>query len=266
MSSLPPPPRRAAIALATVTGNLFLFFGSVLFGALSMLTGWWPSRRGAPFFIWTTMWSRGLLRASGVTVEVEVSPELDRDQSYILMVNHQSMFDIPVLLATQPVPARFMAKRELFRIPVFGWGLKAGGFIPVDRHQRSRGRDAFQGALERLRRGASVLLFPEETRSLDGDLLPFRRGGFLLALKSGLPVVPVGISGTLEVQPRGTYTIRPGKVRVRYGAPVAAGDFGVRGLSRFVAEVRERIAGLAGVGTGPTAGDAGALQESSPGE
>jgi 1-acyl-sn-glycerol-3-phosphate acyltransferase len=264
MTSHPRLRRRVAVAVATVTGNAFLVFGSILFGSLATLTGWWPSRRGTPIFIWTTLWSRGLLRASGVRVEVETEVDLDRDQGYVFMVNHQSMFDIPLLLATLPVPARFMAKRELFRIPVFGWGLKAGGFIPVDRDQRSRGRDAFQGAMRRLQRGASILLFPEETRSVDGDLLPFRRGGFLLALKCGLPVVPVGIHGTLEVQPRGSFRIHPHRVRVRYGAPVAPAEYGVKELPRFVAEVRDRIAELAGVGAGePAATTAAARQPSS---
>jgi 1-acyl-sn-glycerol-3-phosphate acyltransferase len=244
---LPRRGRSARALLATLTGNAFLVLGSLVFAILATLTGWMTPRRGTLFYVWAKLWSRGLLLASGVRLRVEGREGLARDRSYVFMVNHQSMFDIPVLLASLPVPARFMAKRELFRIPIFGWSLKAGGFIPVDRGESARAKDAFQEAVRRLQRGASVLLFPEETRSLDGRLLPFRRGGFLLALRSGLPVVPVGISGTFHIQPRGSYRIHPGVVAVRYGTPVDPRSYNIRNLTPFVDQIRKHIAELAEV-------------------
>jgi len=162
------------------------------------------------------------------------------------MANHQSLFDIPVLLATLPGQTRFMAKQGLFRIPIFGWALSAGGFIPVDRQDRSRAKEAFASAVARLQAGASVLVFPEETRSLDGRLLAFQRGGFLLALKSGLPIVPVGIAGTLAVQGKRSFLIHPGEVSVRYGAPIAMTGFDLRQKRELLLIVRDRIAQLAG--------------------
>ena len=176
------PLRFLASLLFTLTGNLYLVFGTLFFAILSTSTGWIPLPHGGRlWFVWARWWSRLLLWSSGVLVRVEQLAPLDRRQVYVFLSNHQSLFDIPVLLATLPVPARFLAKRELFNIPLLGWSLKVGGFIPVERGGKSAG-ESFRAAAQRVQSGGSVLLFPEETRSPDGRLLPFKRGGFLLAI------------------------------------------------------------------------------------
>jgi 1-acyl-sn-glycerol-3-phosphate acyltransferase len=231
----------------TATGNLYLLFGTTFFAVLSTTTGWIPLPHGGRFwFVVARWWSRLLLWSSGVLVRVEHLAPLERDQVYVFLCNHQSLFDIPVLLATLPQPARFLAKRELFKIPVFGWSLRVGGFIPVDRGGKSAG-ESFRAASERVRSGGSVLLFPEETRSPDGRLLPFKRGGFLLAQKAALPMVPVGIRGTLGVRPRTSYRIHPGRALVRYGEPMPPPGAGRGGSAATIAQVRAKIAELAGV-------------------
>ena len=233
--------------LFTITGNLYLLFGTTAFAVVTVATGWIPLPNGSRFFfVLGRWWSRLLLLSSGVRLRVEHLAPLLPDRPYVLLSNHQSLFDIPVLLATLPVPARFLAKRELFRIPVFGWALKVGGFIPVERGGKSAG-DSFRAAAERVRSGGSVLLFPEETRSTDGNLLPFKRGGFLLAQKAGLPMVPVGIRGTLGVRPRHSYRIHPGRALVRYGEPLPPPGSGRGGSAASIAAVRAKIAELAGV-------------------
>jgi 1-acyl-sn-glycerol-3-phosphate acyltransferase len=235
-------------ALATVGGNGFLLVGTAILAVCTVLTGWIPLPRGGRlFFFWARWWSRLLLRFSGVRWRAEHAAPLARGQAYVFLANHQSLFDIPVLLASLPVPARFMAKRELFRIPIFGWALRVGGFIPVDRGAGRGARESFRAATTLLRGGASVLVFPEETRSPDGRLLPFKRGGFLLAQQAGLPVVPVGIQGTLGVRQRKSFRIHPGRALVRYGAPVPAAAPGKRGGAELLATVRRRIAALAEV-------------------
>ncbi len=231
---------------ATITGNAFLVLGSLIFGLLAILVSWIPPR-GIWVFAVARLWSTSLLAAGCLRVEVECPPEIDPHGNYIFLANHQSLFDIPVLLSTVPGQVRMMAKRSLFRVPVFGWALAAGGFIPIDRGDRSSARQSFASAISRLRAGTSILLFPEGTRSLTGTLLPFQRGGFLLALKSGLPIVPVGIRGTRDIQRKGTWTIRPGTVRVCYGTPIRIEDFGLRRKRELIAEVRRRIADLAGL-------------------
>jgi 1-acyl-sn-glycerol-3-phosphate acyltransferase len=233
----------ARVWLATLSGNLYLVVGSFFFGLLASVLGWIPPR-GNWMFLCARAWSKGLLWASGVQV-VARGARLEPHGRYIFMANHRSLFDIPVLIATLPGQVRFLAKQSLFRIPIFGWALKAGGFIPIDRQDRSRARDAFSAAVDRLAGGSSILLFPEETRALDHRLLPFQRGGFLLALKSGLPIVPVGIRGTLEVQRRGSLAVRPGRVEVEYGEPMPIGSFAVSRKKELIDSVRARVAELA---------------------
>jgi 1-acyl-sn-glycerol-3-phosphate acyltransferase len=241
--------------IATVTGNLYLLFGTLVFAVCTVATGWIPLPGGSRmFFFWARLWSRLLLLSSGVIWRREVEVPLDPRRAYVLLSNHQSLYDIPLLLATLPLPARFMAKAELFRIPVFGWSLRVGGFIPVERGAGKGARESFRAATARVASGGSVLLFPEETRSRDGRLLPFKRGGFLLAQKAGLPVVPVGIQGTLGVRERDSFRIHPGRVVIRYGTPIEPVT-GREENALLIPRVRTAIALLAGVPEGEGAGE-----------
>jgi 1-acyl-sn-glycerol-3-phosphate acyltransferase len=231
---------------ATFTGNLFLVLGSLLIGSLAILGSWVPPR-GNWVFAMARLWSILLLRASLVRVEVCRTGDLDPGASYVFLANHQSLFDIPALLSTVPNQVRMMAKRSLFRVPIFGWALASGGFIPIDRGDRSKARESFASAIAHIRGGTSILLFPEGTRSLTDTLLPFQRGGFLIALKSGLPIVPVGIRGTRAVQRKGVWTICPGTVTVTYGTPIDCASYGVRRKRELIAEVRRQVAEMAGL-------------------
>jgi 1-acyl-sn-glycerol-3-phosphate acyltransferase len=232
--------------VATLTGNAYLLVGCLVFGLGTgvlglFLPGGKVFRRMARGWGRTTLWMGGIRFSS----RFETDPSaLGR---CILMPNHQSLYDIPLLLATLPAETRFLAKESLFRIPIFGWALRTGGFIPVRRGDRRQARQAFQAAIEGLGEGASILIFPEETRTPDGRLLPFKRGGFLMALRSGLPVVPVGIRGNFEVRPKGSWLIRPGRVEVHYGRPVASDGYDIHDMGRFVDGVRGEVARLAGL-------------------
>ncbi len=227
----------------TVVGGTMLVVATIVCGLVATVVGWIPPR-GDWMYRVSKLWARLLLAASFVRVRCQFETELDPQRGYVFMANHQSMFDIPVLLVTLPGQSRFLAKRGLFRIPIFGWGLHAGGFIPVDRKDRKAGAATFAAALDRLRKGRSILLFPEETRSTDGQLLPFKRGGFLLALRSGYPIVPVGIRGTSAVQSKASYAIRPGTVDVRFGTPIDPRDERFTGRGAALEAVREQIVAL----------------------
>ena len=189
-------------------------------------------------------WGRGVLWTGGVRLETRFAAPLSSDQSYVFMANHESLFDIPALLVGLPGQTRFLAKRGLFRIPLFGWALKMGGFISIDRSDRSRAGESFAEAIRQLQAGSSAVVFPEGTRSSDGKLLPFQRGGFLLALKSGLPIVPVGIHGSRQVRAKKSLRIRPGRVIVSCGRPLDTGDYGVRDKARLMEDVRRRVLAL----------------------
>jgi 1-acyl-sn-glycerol-3-phosphate acyltransferase len=246
MESNPHRPPAWLTALATSTGNLFLVIGSAILAVLAIVVSWLPPRGSWSFGV-MRIWSNALLAASLVRVKVDYDPALEPGRSYVFLSNHQSLFDIPVLIATAPGQVRMVAKRSLFLIPLFGWALKAGGFISVDRGDRSSARQTFASASARLREGTSILMFPEGTRSLTDTLLPFQRGGFLLALKSGLPIVPVGIRGTRAIQHKGSWVIRPGQAVISYGAPIDTASYGLKRKHELTGEVRGRIAGLAGL-------------------
>jgi 1-acyl-sn-glycerol-3-phosphate acyltransferase len=246
----PAPPPAWLTAFATVTGNLFLVLGTIWLSSLAILVSWIPPR-GVALFVVARMWSSAILKASCLRVRVRQEAGLDPQASYVFLSNHQSLFDIPVLLATSPCQIRMMAKRSLFRIPIFGWSLSAGGFIPIDRGgDGTNARQSFSSAIARLQKGTSILLFPEGTRSLTDVLLPFKRGGFLLAMKTGLPIVPVGIRGTRSVQRKDSFAIHPTEIEVRYGAPIDTAAYGIRRKKELIAEVRARIAELAGLEVG----------------
>jgi 1-acyl-sn-glycerol-3-phosphate acyltransferase len=232
-----------------VAGNLYLVFASLVLGIVTIAAGWLPPRGRWALQV-TRLWAAGLLLVSGVRLEVERPAGLDPASSYVFLANHQSLFDIPALLLAVRGRFRMVAKQSLFRIPVFGWALTAAGFVSVDRGDRTAARQSFAAAEQGLRSGGSVLLFPEGTRSTGDTLLPFKRGGFLLALRTGLPIVPVGIRGTHAVQARGRRSIQPGMVQVRFGEPIPAADFGIRRKRELIAEVRRRLAELAGMSPG----------------
>lgn len=157
-------------------------------------------------------------------------------RAYVYMSNHQSHLDIPVLYATLPSPTiRMLAKKELFRIPLWGRGLRAAEFVEVDRSNHERAIRSIDEAARLVRDGVSIYLAPEGTRSRDGRIGALKKGGFHLALGTGAPIVPVAISGTLAVLPRGSRAMNPGlPVRVRIGAPIPVLGRDLEGLMREV--------------------------------
>lgn len=232
------------VVLATVVGNAYLLLGSLFFAILALAAGI-VDRSGNSTFRIGRLWSRGIVVTSGLRLRRSFATPLDGSRPVVYMANHQSLFDIPVLFVTLPGQARMLAKNSVFRIPILGWAIRLGGFISIDRSDRSRAKESFDAAVDRLRSGASALVFPEGTRSLDGRLAAFQRGGLLLALKSGLPIVPVGIEGTLEVQSKKSFAIRPRTIFVRYGEPIEVGGYRIRDRDRLAERVRAAVAELA---------------------
>ena len=191
-------------------------------------------------------WSWCVLKTGGVELKVRDTSRLDPRQAYVFMANHQSNIDIPVLVqALALFQLRWMAKRELLRIPFFGWALWASKHIIV---KRSRSKDvvaAMAAAREKLTRGISVVVFPEGTRSTDGQLLPFKRGGFRLAEQAGVPIVPVTINGSGVLMKRGDWRLNCGEVEVVIGNAIPPGDADDRSRGQMH-RVREAIgSGLA---------------------
>jgi len=194
-------------------------------------------------------WGRLILIAAGVRLRVEGLEHLDPSRFYVIMANHESVLDIPTLLAGLPsrIGTRFLAKESLFNIPFLGWALKALGFIPVDRANRNTAVGMFLKAIGRARGGNSLLLFPEETRTRDGRLLPFQRGGFLLAMRSRFPILPVGLEGPRLAMPSDGWKVRPFRtITLRIGEEIPTEGRSMKDRQALMDETRCRIDRLRG--------------------
>src|SRR5437764_10882072 len=173
------------------------------------------------------LWARLVLWGAGIEIRREGIETIDRAKRYILIANHHSYFDIPCIFAAIPQPIRFMAKKSLFSIPIFGWALARAGFIPIDRKNRRTAVKSFDLAVERIRKGNTIVIFPEEGRSHELAMRPFQRGAFLLAIRSGLEIVPMAVDGTFDVFPVGARAVKPGRVTIRAGTPIATENISV---------------------------------------
>ena len=192
-------------------------------------------------------WARTLVHAAGIELAIDGGERIDPAQRYILIANHYSYFDIPCVLAAVQQPIRFLAKVSLFKIPIFGWAIGRAGFIPIDRKNRRTAVKSFDLAAERIRKGNTIVVFPEEGRSKYRLMRKFQRGGFLLAMKSGLPILPLAIDGTYDVFRVGATRITPAKVTLRVGTPIPTEGRSVREKERLAEDARAQIASMLGI-------------------
>jgi 1-acyl-sn-glycerol-3-phosphate acyltransferase len=168
----------------------------------------------------TVKWARIVLRLVGISCSVENAHNIVTDASYIITPNHQSIMDFLPLLCTLPMRFRWALKKKLLSIPLFGRGLISMGAVSIDRSNPGKALKVILNATERLKDGWSVLIYPEGTTTHDGQMLPFKRGPFLLAVKTGAPILPVTCNGAFKIMPRGSRLIKPGHVKVVIGKPI----------------------------------------------
>jgi len=184
-------------------------------------------------------WSRWLLRVARIKLAVDGLDHVPTDGPVIYMGNHQGNFDINALSLAIPRLFSWVAKEELFRMPLFGAAMRRAGYIPLDRSDGRKALKSMKLAAERIAAGASVVIFPEGTRSKDGALLPFKRGAFLLAVKAGVPIVPFTINGSLQVNPPNRLELYPGTIRVSFAEPIPTAG---ASEGELLTRVREAIA------------------------
>jgi 1-acyl-sn-glycerol-3-phosphate acyltransferase len=188
------------------------------------------------------LWGRINLRAAGVRVSVKGLENIDPLSAYIYAANHQSWFDIFTILGELPVQFRWLAKKELFKVPFLGQAMTAIGHIPIDRSDHRKSVESLNHAAKKIQEGTSVVIFPEGTRSPDGSLQEFRKGGFILAIKSKRPIVPVAISGSYSIFPKGKgWLIRPGTIQMIIGKPIPTSGMTTRDRDSLMRMVRESI-------------------------
>jgi 1-acyl-sn-glycerol-3-phosphate acyltransferase len=216
---------------------------TVFWASLGIIT--WPlSPSGNLYLEYARIWSGWILRSLGIPLTVVGRERLVPGTTYVLMSNHQSVFDIFALFRGVDHPLRMVAKRVLFWIPILGWSMWMCGFIPIDRSNRESAIRSLDRAARRIRSGVSVLVFPEGTRSRDGTLQPFKKGGFMLALKAGVPVVPVVVLGTDAIMEKGSLRVGRAEVEVRIGQPIVVQGRGPESRDRLMAEVRRAMIDL----------------------
>jgi 1-acyl-sn-glycerol-3-phosphate acyltransferase len=223
-----------AVALLCFWASSILLVGPplVLYAALT--------RNPNPLYFTATRLGRLGVLLVGVKIEVRGLEHLQPGRNYIFMSNHVSNLDPPVLIPAVPGRCSVLVKKELFRVPVLGTGMRLGHLVPVDRGDREAAIESVRAAVKVLQEGLHMVTYPEGTRSSDGRLLPFKKGPFHLAMDSGAPVVPVTILGTYESWPKTRFALRPGTATVIFHPPIEPHAF--RDRDALMQAVRDTIA------------------------
>ncbi len=221
-----------------------IVLSTIFYGSISFLVSFFEQAGRAQMKM-AHAWGRSLVFFAGVRVKVEGLDKVDPNTGYVFVSNHLSYMDTPVVLSSIPGQFRFLAKRGLFQIPFLGTYLKRGGHIPVPREDPRAAVRALTQAAETIREhGISVLIFPEGGRSEDGALQPFKEGAAYIAIKAGVPVVPMALIGTRQIMAMGSATLRRGQVRLRIGAPLPTTGLTLRDREALIESARKQIVSL----------------------
>jgi len=217
----------------------FLAVTTLVLGCLAVVVAAFAPRVA---FHFGTVWAWLLCRLAPIRVTLEGREHAKKGQSYIILSNHQSHFDILAFYGHWGRQFRWVIKEELRKVPGLGWYCAAGGHIFIDRSSREKAIESLKRARPLLEDGISVMFFPEGTRSRDGRMREFKKGGFRMALELGFPILPVSISGTRHVLPGHSYLLLPGRVRIRIHEPIDPRRYGFERREELIADVRRSIA------------------------
>ena len=219
------------------------FFATTILG-LSVIIGALLGVKDKPNGLFDNVprwWSVLMMWAAGVKVRVHGLENLRSGEPYIFTSNHVSWFDIPALAKILP-RYKFVAKAELFKVPIFGHGMRAVGMVEIQRENRKAAFGAYDVAAEKIRSGNSVVVFPEGTRGRAYPLRPFKKGPFVLAIAAGVPIVPVIVHGTIEIMPKGSLWVHPGTIDVHLLEPVSTTGVDYDHREALMQTVRTRMA------------------------
>jgi 1-acyl-sn-glycerol-3-phosphate acyltransferase len=191
-------------------------------------------------------WAKMFCRIAGVRVKIEGADKLQPNTGYIYCANHLSQFDIFSFQGYFPLNFRWLAKEELFKTPFLGRAMSNAGAIAINRSQGREALKSLQKVAERIKAGTSILIFPEGTRSADGKLHPFKAGAMLLAIKSGVPLVPIAFIGSYSVLPKGAFLTHPGTITIKIGDPITVAGCGTKDKQELAQIVHDKVAELLG--------------------
>ena len=219
---------------------LWIIFDTLLLSLAAICASFFSRNGNAPHIV-GRWWSKSILWASGIKVQAKGIENLIPENPCIFMCNHQSNFDIFVLFSALPAQFRWIAKAELFKIPIFGRAMRGAGYISIERKDRRKAIQSLKQAAERIRSGVSVMIFPEGTRSPDGNIGDFKKGGFVLAYDAGVPIVPVVINGTWPIMSKDSLKIAPGNVSLSVLPAVSVKDYTKADKPKLIEDVRGMI-------------------------
>lgn len=201
--------------------------------------------RRVPLMMAHYFWGPTMLLGGGAKLKIEGQEHVDFSKPHVFLMNHQSTLDIPIIFAVVPVPLRFIVKKELMYAPFVGFYIWAMGMIFVDRKNRTKAIASLKRAGQIIREGASIIAYPEGTRSGDGSILSFKKGTFMVAIESGVPIVPVAVEGSRHVMPKDELlNLTPGEVRVKLGQPIATQGYQKETLPELMDKVRQAVIDL----------------------
>jgi 1-acyl-sn-glycerol-3-phosphate acyltransferase len=213
---------------------------TLVLGVLTLIA--YPfDRKGRVGHYYAKLWGKVALLVNGVKVRIEGMGHLNGKGPYIFMSNHQGIYDIFALLGHLPYQFKWLAKKELFSVPFLGWTMAAVGYISIDRGGTRDTVEAMNQAAQKIRDGMSVVIFPEGSRSPDGLIQPFKKGGFTLAIKSKVPIVPVAISGSRAIMPKDKLTAISGEIRILVAHPIETENSALKDREVLMKKVRETI-------------------------
>lgn len=226
--------RTVWVAFITVVVTFFLGLLVILASLLRV--------RGSIYYRATQEWGRAILWASGVRVITRGMERIDWSVPRLIVSNHVSFYDVFAIASVIPTSFAFVAKKELERIPIFGTAWKAAGHISIDRSNRASAIESLQRAGRSIREHRStVIIYPEGTRSRTGELLPFKKGAFTLALEAQVPILPVSVRGSGEILPPGSWRIQPRDIYLEFGDPIAPTEYAGARLEALMSTVRGQM-------------------------
>jgi 1-acyl-sn-glycerol-3-phosphate acyltransferase len=232
---------KSIIRYAKILWIFFWAFLMTLIVFFPMITASVLSRTGNLAFSISKIWARVMLLVSAVRVDVLGKDKIQKGRSYVIISNHQSQYDIIAIVTSLGIQFRWIIKKEILRMPLFGYALYASRNIFVDRSNHDKARESIQKGLRRLPAGVSIMFFAEGTRSRDGRLQEFKKGGFAVALEKSFPLLPVTVNGSRKVLPKGSVEFKPGRIRVVIGDPIDTHGYDRASMPALIEKTRQAI-------------------------
>ncbi len=228
--------------LRSILLNLFIGIHTILFCIWGFFLSLFDKKNGKLVHLYAAVpWAKIILWVGGIKGKVIGAENIEKEKNYVFMCNHQSFVDIFVLLSHIPKDFKFIMKKELMEIPILGPAMRKAGYMEIERDDPKESIRQLNRVVELVKNGTSVLIFPEGTRSPDGRLLPFKKGGFYIAIRSGVDILPLYIKGTNRIAPKGSWTMKKGNYTLIVGKPISTKDFEKKKIDQLLQYTREKM-------------------------